>query len=57
MDMTGEQLIPAPRPLTWAALFDPEVLKACIPGCETVTRVSDTAYTAEVTAPLPVLGG
>src|SRR5262249_10314608 len=50
MDMTGEQLIPAPKPQTWAALLDPEVLKACIPGCEAVRRTGDNTYTADVVA-------
>jgi carbon monoxide dehydrogenase subunit G len=34
MDMSGEHRIPAPREAVWKALNDPEVLKACIPGCE-----------------------
>jgi uncharacterized protein len=50
MDMTGEQVIPAPKGLVWQALLDPDALKACIPGCETVTKVSDTEYTADVVA-------
>ena len=33
MDMTGERRIPAPRQKVWYALNDPQVLKACIPGC------------------------
>ena len=50
MDMAGEQLIPAAKPLVWPLLLEPEVLKACIAGCETVTRTSDTEYTADVVA-------
>jgi carbon monoxide dehydrogenase subunit G len=42
MDMTGERRIPAPREKVWAALNDPAVLKACIPGCETLDKTSDT---------------
>lgn len=42
MDMTGERRIPAPRDRVWAALNDPAVLKACIPGCETLEKTSDT---------------
>ena len=41
MDMTGEYRIPAPRETVWAALNDPEVLKACIPGCETLEKNGD----------------
>jgi carbon monoxide dehydrogenase subunit G len=50
MDMTGEQLIPLPQQETWNALNDPEVLKDCIPGCESITRVSDNEYDVVLTA-------
>ena len=42
MDMTGERRIPAPRETVWQALNDPEVLKASIPGCESLEKLSDT---------------
>jgi uncharacterized protein len=50
MDMTGERRIPAPRSMVWDALNDPEVLKACIPGCERleVTSEHDMEATAAV---------
>jgi len=41
MDMTGERLIAAPRAKVWDALNDPEILKACIPGCESIEKISD----------------
>jgi carbon monoxide dehydrogenase subunit G len=50
MDMNGEQLIPLPRQRVWEALNDPETLKACIPGCETIERVSDSEYKIAMTA-------
>ncbi|MBO0709848.1 MAG: carbon monoxide dehydrogenase subunit G [Acetobacteraceae bacterium] len=46
MDMTGERRIPAPRDRVWNALNDPEVLKSCIPGCETLEKLSDTEMKA-----------
>jgi carbon monoxide dehydrogenase subunit G len=46
MDMSGERLIEAPREKVWAALNDPEILKACIPGCETIEKLSDTELKA-----------
>ncbi|MGP9820406.1 SRPBCC family protein [Salinarimonas sp. NSM] len=49
MDMTDSQRIAAPRETVWAALNDPEVLKQCIPGCETIEKTSDTEMTAKVT--------
>ena len=42
--MTGEQLIPASQQDTWTALNDPEVLKACVPGCESITLVNPNEY-------------
>ncbi len=44
MDMKGEQLIPCGQEKTWSSIVDPQVLKACIPGCESVEKVSDTEY-------------
>ncbi|MBN9138963.1 MULTISPECIES: SRPBCC family protein [unclassified Phyllobacterium] len=48
MDMTGEERIAAPREAVWKALNDTEVLKACIPGCESLERISDTELEATV---------
>ena len=42
MDMTGERRIPAPRQKVWDALNDLAVLKACIPGCESLEKTGDT---------------
>jgi len=50
MDITGEYRIAAPRERVWAALNDPETLKACIPGCETLSQVSPTEINARVVA-------
>jgi hypothetical protein len=50
MEMTGEHLIPVPQQKVWDALNDPEVLKACIPGCETIEKVSDTEFKVALTA-------
>src|SRR5436190_17135688 len=50
MDMQGERRIPAPRQAVWEKLNDPETLRACIPGCESVDRVSETEFTAKVRA-------
>ena len=48
MDMNGEHRIPASRQAVWDALNDPEILKASIPGCESVEKLSDTEFTAKV---------
>jgi len=46
MDMSGEYRIAAPRERVWAALNDPEVLRQCIPGCESLEKLSDTQLKA-----------
>ncbi|MSP93834.1 MAG: carbon monoxide dehydrogenase [Alphaproteobacteria bacterium] len=46
MNMTGERFIAAPREAVWAGLNNPEVLKACIPGCESIEKISDTQMKA-----------
>ena len=50
MDMTGEFRIPASRQRVWEGLNDPQILKECIPGCQTIEKVSDTEFTAKVIA-------
>ena len=42
MDMTGERRIPAPRQAVWEALNDTAVLKASIPGCESLEKTDDS---------------
>jgi carbon monoxide dehydrogenase subunit G len=44
MEMTGEQLVPAPQKTVWDALNDPEMLKACVPGCESITPTGENEY-------------
>lgn len=46
MELNGEQLIPASQERTWQSLNDTEVLKACIPGCETLERTEEGGFTA-----------
>ncbi len=48
MELQGERLIPASVEQTWAALNEPEALKACIAGCESLERTGDDAYVAVV---------
>lgn len=50
MEMSGSQVISASRDEVWAALNDPDVLAASIPGCQSLKKVSDTEFHAEVKA-------
>ena len=48
MEMSGERQIAASRAEVWAALNDPEVLKTCIPGCQSMERNGENGFTAKV---------
>ena len=50
MEMTGEQLVPLPQQATWEALNDTQILKACVPGCETLEKISDNQYQLTMTS-------
>ena len=50
MDITGERLIPKPQRETWDAICDPAVLQVCIPGCETMERISDSEFNLTMSA-------
>ena len=46
MTMNGEVQLPASREAVWAKLNDPEVLKACIPGCEELEKTEENGFRA-----------
>ena len=48
MTMTGEVVLPADKAAVWARLNDAETLKASIPGCESLEKLSDTEFQAVV---------
>ena len=48
MELTGTRTIAADRATVWAALNDPEVLKACIPGCQELTGSAEEGFEATV---------
>lgn len=50
MDFTGEYRIPASRAQVWKALNDPEILRACIDGCEELTWAEEGVLDAAVRA-------
>nr|WMC97169.1 carbon monoxide dehydrogenase subunit G [Aminobacter aminovorans] len=47
MDMSGEQLIPAPKDAVWDALNDIAILKECIPGCTFLEKQDDGSLAAK----------
>jgi carbon monoxide dehydrogenase subunit G len=49
MTMSGEYQLAVPPQTVWDKLNDPATLKACIPGCEQLDKVSDTEFQAVAT--------
>ncbi|QQA41329.1 CoxG family protein [Pelagovum pacificum] len=48
MELTGTRTIAADRETVWAKLNDPDVLKACVPGCEELTGTPEDGFEAVV---------
>ena len=48
MNFSGETLIQAPRDKVWDGLNDPEVLRACIPGCDSLVAETPERFQATV---------
>jgi carbon monoxide dehydrogenase subunit G len=48
MKMSGTRQLPASQADVWAALNDVDVLKRCIPGCQSLEKLSDTELKATV---------
>lgn len=48
MQLSDSRAIAAAPDAVWAAIFDPEVLKVCVPGCESMTGSTETGYEAVV---------
>lgn len=44
LDMNGEYVLPVRRAADWSALNDPKMLQPCIPGCESLEKVSETEF-------------
>jgi carbon monoxide dehydrogenase subunit G len=46
MTMNGEAVLPADQASVWVKLNDADVLKACIPGCQSLEKTSETEFVA-----------
>jgi carbon monoxide dehydrogenase subunit G len=56
MNMTGEQRVAAPRQQVWEALNDPNILRASIPGCQSLEKEADDCFTATVEVKVGPIG-
>ncbi len=44
MKIEGSYTIPGPRERLWQLINDPEILRRCVPGCESLEAVADGSY-------------
>jgi uncharacterized protein len=56
MEMKGEQRIAAPRQRVWEALNDADVLRQCIPGCQSLEKTADDRLQAVVEIKIGPIG-
>jgi hypothetical protein len=50
VELKGERLLAAGRDAAWQALNDTEMLKNCVPGCESITAVAENQFEIVMTA-------
>ena len=50
MKLASEEMLPVSREVAWQALNDPEVLRTCIPGCESIAAQGADQYEVEMMA-------
>ena len=50
MDIKGSYLLPCDRQRVWNALNDPELLKSCLKGCESLDKTADDRFEGTVRA-------
>ena len=49
MDMSNAVVLPSTQARVWLALNDPEILKQCINGCESMEKTGDNQYAVAMT--------
>jgi carbon monoxide dehydrogenase subunit G len=49
MDLSGQYEIPASAREVWEALNDPQILTACVPGCDSLEKTGPTEFVATAT--------
>jgi carbon monoxide dehydrogenase subunit G len=57
MKIQGEYTFEGPREAVWEMVRDPEVIASCLPGTQSVQKVSDTEYAGEITLRIGPLSG
>ena len=57
MKIEGTHEIRAPRERIYALLIDPEVLRRCIPGCESLEKTEENSYAATLKSGVGAIKG
>ena len=57
MKIEGTHELNAPRERVYALLTNPDVLRRCIPGCESLEKTDENAYAATMKAGIGVVKG
>lgn len=57
MKVEGSYTFDAPRDRVWSVLMNPDALKTCVPGCETLTPTGDNAYEASLKVGVAAIRG
>ena len=57
MDIAGSYTFSAPRERVWNLLMDPQVIAACIPGCEGFEPAGEDRYRAQLKVALAAIAG
>ena len=57
MKVRGSRTLESSRDAVFAAILDPEILLAVIPGCRAVERIDETEYHAAIALRLPGMVG
>jgi len=57
MQLSGDYTLSAPPTEVWAQMLDPETLKACLPGCESLEAVGEDEYDAVMTIGIGMIKG
>lgn len=57
MELSSTYTFDAPRDKVWALLIDPDVVAACLPGCESLEPTGDDSYRATLTVGIAAISG
>ena len=49
MKLTGSYKLDVKKEIAWSALNDPEILKQCIPGCDSFEKENDNTFNVTAT--------